>query len=149
MNNAADVKQFLINLVKMTSSPVYAACYEIAAYIELNPSQRDLTIGGLRAALKRSPQDDNILIQAAFTLAAHPFQAFEVRYRLYDEEISNVLEELETSKYLEAKSVGHFIDVEGNIIPIKELDSRVFPYFINKLEYNIESKPSFLMRVKL
>ncbi|WP_051369015.1 hypothetical protein [Psychromonas arctica] len=131
MNNVAQVKELLEKLVRSTDSPVYAVCDQIVSYLEHHPQQRNLTIGGLRAALNRSDQDDNVLIQSAFTLVSHPFQALEVRYKLYDKEIEDVLEELNHSTYMQAVSEQHFIDDEGNDIAIDDLNARVFPYFIN------------------
>ena len=131
MNNAAQIKELLEELVRATGSPVYAVCDKIVSYLEHNPQQRNLTIGGLRAALNHSDQDDNVLIQSAFTLVAHPFQALDVRYKLYDEHIKDVLEELDHSTYMQAVSEQHFIDDDGNDIAIEDLNARIFPYFIN------------------
>lgn len=136
MNNVARVKEVLENLVKSTDSPVYAVCEKILSYLERNPRQSNLTVGGLRAALNKSIADDNILIQAAFSLTAHPLQVLEVRYKLYDKSISNVLEELTHSTYMTAISEKYFIDDDGNHIAFEELNTRVFPYFINKLIVN-------------
>ncbi|KFE38446.1 hypothetical protein AXW60_12395 [Yersinia ruckeri] len=146
MKNVAYVRKMLEKLLEATSSPVYAVCIEIAAYIELHPKQRDLTIGGLRVALKRVVQEDNVLIEAAFTLTAYPFQALEVRYKLYDERISRVLEELDHSTYMIAKSEGYFIDDDGNTIYLDELHSRIFPYFINSLNNDVERGFKTVMR---
>ncbi|MFI3276671.1 hypothetical protein [Vibrio sp.] len=110
------------------------------SYLEHNTQQRNLTIGGLRAALKRSAQDDNVLIQSAFTLVGYPFQALEVRYKLYDEQIEDVLEELDHPTYMQAISEQHFIDDDGNDIAIDDLNARVFPYFINLFKQD-ESVP--------
>tara|TARA_R110002049_G_scaffold139621_2_gene300349 strand:+ start:512 stop:955 length:444 start_codon:yes stop_codon:yes gene_type:complete len=131
MNDTAQVKNLLKELVESTGSPVYAVCVQIVWYLEHNPQQRNLTIGGLRAALKRTTQEDNVLIEGAFALASHPFQALEVRYKLYDEQIEDVLEELNHSTYMQAISEQHFIDNDGNDIAIDDLNSRIFPYFIN------------------
>lgn len=140
MNNAAQVKKLLEELVKSTDSSVYAVCDQIVSYLEHNTQQRNLTIGGLRAALKRSAQDDNVLIQSAFTLVGYPFQALEVRYKLYDEQIEDVLEELDHPTYMQAISEQHFIDDDGNDIAIDDLNARVFPYFINLFKQD-ESVP--------
>ncbi|EGQ9327737.1 hypothetical protein O2V13_004351 [Vibrio parahaemolyticus] len=133
MNDVARVRQLLTGLVKSTDSPVYAVCQEIVSYLEGNPTQHYLTVGGIRAALKRSEKNDADLIQAAFTLTAYPFQVLEVRYKLYDETISKVLEEITHHTYMQALSDKQFIDDEGNVIALEELNSRIFPYFINKL----------------
>lgn len=131
MNNAAQIKELLEELVRSTGSPVYAVCGQIVSYLEHHSQQRNLTIGGLRAALNRSDQEDNVLIQSAFTLVGHPFQALEVRYKLYDEQIEHVLEELDHSTYMQAISEQNFIDDDGNDIAIDDLNARIFPYFIN------------------
>lgn len=136
MKNVANVREILEKLVKSTASPVYAVCSDITAYLERNPKQHDLTIGGLRAALDRSVEGDNLLIQAAFTLTGHPFNTLDVRYKLYDELILDVLQEIDHPTYIHAKSIGNFIDDDGNDIPIEELDARIFPYFINMLNDN-------------
>jgi len=133
MKNVANVQEMLEELVKSTASPVYAVCSDITAYLERNPKQYNLTIGGLRAALERSAEDDNLLIQAAFTLTGHPFNTLEVRYKLYDELTIDVVQEIDHPTYIHAKSVGNFIDEDGNDIPVEELDARVFPCFINVL----------------
>lgn len=133
MKNVAHVQEMLDKLVKLTDSPVYAVCSDITAYLERNPNQHNLTIGGLRAALERSVKDDNVLIQAAFTLTGHPFNTLEVRYKLYDELMLDVQQEIDHPTYIHAKSVGNFIDEDGNDISVEELDARVFPYFINVL----------------
>ncbi|MBX9044221.1 hypothetical protein HCG99_11590 [Enterobacter ludwigii] len=142
MKNVANVQEMLEKLVKSTHSPVYAVCSDITAYLERNPKQHNLTIGGLRAALDRSVEDDNLLIQAAFTLTGHPFKTLEVRYKLYDELIVDVLQEIDHPTYIHAKSVGNFIDEDGNDITVEELDSRIFPYFINVL-HDVENLNSF------
>ncbi|PHM24816.1 hypothetical protein [Xenorhabdus budapestensis] len=141
MNNVGQVRGLLAELVESTASPVYVACDQIALYLEQHPQQLNLTIGGLRAALDRSERDDNVLIQAAFALTAHPFQALEVRYKLYDVTISDVIEELNHSAYLAALSEGHFIDDDGNDIALEELNSRVFPYFVNLFQDNVIAEP--------
>ena len=139
MNNVTEIRQLLESLVKSDDSPVYATCNKIAIYLENHPNQRNLTIGGLRAALKRSNEDDQTLIQAAFTLTAYPFNALEVRYQLYDDLISDVSEELDYSTYMKAISEGHYIDEEGNDIDIEEFNSRAFPYFINHLQSDADT----------
>jgi hypothetical protein len=140
MNTVTEVRKLLEKLVKSTDSPVYAVCDEIASYLENHPQQQDLTIGGLKAALKDYDRNDSVLIQAAFALTAHPFNALEVRYRLYDESISDVIEELNHSTYMNAVSEGHLIDHDGNDIGIEELHARAFPYFINQLQNNAITK---------
>ncbi|MBO1632290.1 hypothetical protein ACX1F1_17480 [Yersinia pseudotuberculosis] len=146
MNNVGQVRELLAELVRSTASPVYAACDKIVSYLEQHSQQRNLTIGGLRAALEWSESDDNVLIQAAFALTAHPFQALEVRYKLYDTTISDVLEELDHPTYLAALSEGHFTDDDGNYMAFEELNSRVFPYFVSLLKDNIIAKPHVMMR---
>lgn len=146
MNNVGQVRELLAELVKSTTSPVYATCDQIASYLEQYPQQHNLTIGGLRAALDRSECDDNVLVQAAFTLTAHPFQALEVRYKLYDVTISDVIEELDHPTYLVALSEGHFIDNDGNDIALEELNSRVFPYFVNLFKINVITEPHVTVR---
>lgn len=146
MNNLGQVRELLAELVKSTASPVYMACDKIASYLEQHPQQRNLTVGGLRAALNWSERDDNVLIQAAFTLTAHPFQALEVHYKLYDVTISDVIEELDHPTYLAALSEGHFIDDEGNDIVLEELNSRIFPYFVNLLQNDVFTEPHVTMR---
>lgn len=138
MNDVAHVRKLLEELVESTASPVYAACQEIISYLWDNPTQHNLTVGGIRAALKRSEKNDADLIQAAFALTAHPFQVLEVRYKLYDETISEVLEEITHHTYMQALSDGQFIDDEGNVLTLEELNSRIFPYFINELRVNSE-----------
>ena len=145
MNNVDRVRELLKELVKSTDSSVYAVCYEIVSYLVHSPMQRDLTVGGLRAALNKSYTDDNILIQAAFALTAHPLQALEVRYKLYDESVSDVLEELTHSTYMTAIHEGHFIDDDGNDIALDELNSRVFPYFINNFQVDADVKANPVM----
>lgn len=140
MNNIAQIRHILAELVGATSSPVYILCDEIVLYLELHPKQCNLTIGGLRAALKRSDQEDNLLIQSAFTLVGHPFQALDVSYKLYDENIEDVLEELDQATYMKATEEGHFIDNEGNDITIDGLNSRIFPYFVNRFQHNDDSQ---------
>lgn len=148
MNNVAHVRELLERLVESTDSPIYVTCNEIISYLERNPTQRNLTVGGLRAALKKPFSEDNILIQAAFALTAFPFQALEVRYKLYDVSISDVLEELTHSTYMVAISDGAFIDDEGNNISLDELNSRVFPYFINKFQIDAYANPHAMMETK-
>lgn len=133
MKNVANVREMLEKLVEATASPVYGVCYDITAYLERNPKQYELTIGGLRAALNRSVEGDGLLIQAAFTLSGHPFNTLEVRYKLFDESIDDVLQEIDHNTYMHAKSIGKFIDKDCNDIPIEELNFRIFPYFINVL----------------
>ncbi|EPO7647280.1 TPA: hypothetical protein ACX38P_001601 [Klebsiella pneumoniae] len=145
MKNVANVREMLEKLVEATASPVYDVCYDITAYLERNPKQYDLTIGGLRAALNRSVESDYLLIQAAFTLSAHPFNTLEVRYKLFDKSINFVLQEIDHNTYMHAKSIGNFIDKEGNDIPIEEFDFRIFPYFINAL-YDTENLNSYSKR---
>ncbi|EGR0694851.1 hypothetical protein EX461_03395 [Vibrio parahaemolyticus] len=139
MMNAARVRVLLKDLVDSTDSPIYPICDEIITYLIEHPMQQDLTVGGLRAALRKREATDNHLIQAAFTLTAHPLSALEVRYRLYDERISEATEELTHSDYMVALSNGHFIDDDGNFIELEELNRRIFPYFINRLDYNTEA----------
>ena len=140
MNKVTEVKILLEELVKATGSPVYAVCNEIACYLENYPQQCNLTIGGLRAALNSPVSNDFVLIQAAFALTADPFKALEVRYKLYDEYILDVLEELDHSTYMNVVSEGHFIDDDGNDITIEEFHSRAFPYFINQFSNDADPK---------
>jgi hypothetical protein len=141
MNNVAAVKELLAKLVESTSSPVYVVCKDIVLYLDKHPKQRNLTIGGLRAALKRTVSDDSVLIQAAFALTAYPFLALNVRYKLYDERIEDVIDELDHPTYMGAIADGRFIDYDGNELDIEELSSRAFPYFINQLKEDAVTKP--------
>jgi hypothetical protein len=137
MNNAVQVKQRLIELVESTSSPVYIVCSEIFSYLVRHPKHSNLTIIEIRDALDMTSSDDNVLIQAAFALTSHPFQALDVRYRLCDENFEYVIEELDHSAYMRALTDGYFIDNHDNRLVTKEFCSRVFPYFINLCpEYN-------------
>lgn len=133
MNNVNRVKQLLSELTKADASPLYAVCQQITVYIEDHPSQVNLTIGGLRAAFSRAPDGDDLLIRAAFTLSLHPFQALQVRYRLYDEALNEVIQEMVHAEYMIAMSREEFVDDEGNEIALSELHRRTFPYFINML----------------
>lgn len=140
MDNITEVKNILNGLIESTKSPVYSTCIKIVLYLENHPQQQDLTIMGLRAALDEKEGFDNLLIKAAFTLSAHPFKALEVRYKLYDEDIRDVLDDLDQSTYVKAVSEREFVDSRGNEIHIDELNSRVFPYFINL--FHTSSTPS-------
>ena len=137
MSNITQIRARLAELVSTTQSPIYAVCDEIASYLERNPRQNNLTIGGLRAALTRTSADDALLIQAAYTLTAKPFDALEVRYKLYDDTITDVIEELGHHAYMIALNEQEYIDNDGNIIKLEELNSRVFPYFVNRLQLPI------------
>lgn len=123
--------------MKDTASPLYAVCKEITIYLERNPYQDILTIGGLRVALRRNPENDELLIRAAFTLALHPFNVLQVRYRLYDEELTDVIQEMEHAEYMDASTHDDFVDVEGNEISLSELHRRTFPYFVNMFRAGI------------
>lgn len=139
MNNVAQVKKLLSELAKSDKSSIYAICHQITVYIERHPRQINLTIGGLRAALQRTADGDDLLIRAAFTLSLHPFQALKVRYRLYDENLSEVIQEMEHPDYMVAVSQEEFVDSEGNQITLSDLHRRTFPYFVNMFE--AESDP--------
>ncbi|MDN3404202.1 hypothetical protein [Pseudoalteromonas sp. APC 3218] len=139
MNDAAQVIEQLEELVKSTNSPVYAVCTQIVSYLRHNPNQRNLTIGGLRAALDRNSNEDKALIEGAFTLVSYPFQVLEVRYKLYDEQKNDVLEELNHPTYMQAISAKEFIDDDGNNLSIDDLNARVYPYFINLINDEGES----------
>jgi len=144
MNNVAQVKKLLSELAKSDTSSLYAVCHQITDYIERHPRQINLTIGGLRAALQRTADGDDLLIHAAFTLSLHPFQALQVRYRLYDENLSEVIQEMEHPDYMVAVSQDEFVDSEGNQITLSDLHRRTFPYFVNmfKAEPDPESAAS-------
>ena len=144
MNNVAQVKKLLSELAKSDTSSLYAVCHQITVYIERHPRQINLTIGGLRAALQRTADGDDLLIRAAFTLSLHPFQALKVRYRLYDENLSEVIQEMEHPDYMVAVSQEEFVDSEGNQITLSDLHRRTFPYFVNmfKAEPDPESAAS-------
>ena len=144
MNNVAQVKKLLSELAKSDTSSLYAVCHQIAVYIERHPKQINLTIGGLRAALQRTADGDDLLIRAAFPLSLHPFQALKVRYRLYDENLSEVIQEMEHPDYMVAVSQEEFVDSEGNQISLSDLHRRTFPYFVNmfKAEPDPESTAS-------
>lgn len=139
MNDAAKVIEQLEELAKSTDSPVYAVCTQIVSYLKHNPNQRNLTIGGLRAALQRNFKEDKVLIEGAFTLVSYPFQVLEVRYKLYDEQKNDVLEELNHSTYMKAISAQSFIDDDGNSLSIDDLNARIYPYFINLIKSEGES----------
>ncbi|NIH21659.1 hypothetical protein HBM99_04715 [Providencia heimbachae] len=148
MNNVTQIRELLVDLVKSTELPVYDMCSQIICYLGQCPRQRNLTIGGLRAALNKSDSNDDILIQAAFTLAAHPFLVLEVRYKLYDAVIEDVIDELDNPTYLTALSEGYFIDEEGNNVSLEDLNSRVFPYFVNLLQDCEIPEPHIIVRSK-
>tara|TARA_Y100000588_G_scaffold369224_1_gene437993 strand:- start:790 stop:1236 length:447 start_codon:yes stop_codon:yes gene_type:complete len=134
MSNITQIRALLADLVSTTQSPIYAVCDAIASYLEQNPRQNNLTIGGLRAALNRGPSGDGELIQAAYALTANPFDALEVRYKLYDDSITDVIEELDQHTYMMALNEQQYIDDDGNTLKLEELNSRVFPYFVNRLQ---------------
>ena len=140
MNNVAQVKKLLSEMAKSDNSSLYAVCYQMTVYIETHPRQINLTIGGLRAALQRSAEGDDLLIRAAFTLSVYPFQALQVRYRLYDEKLSEVIQEIEHHDYMIAISKKEFIDVEGNEITLGDHHRRTFPYFVNMLSADSHSE---------
>ena len=142
MDKIARVKQLLSELTTTNASPLYAVCHDITVYIEHHPRQIVLTIGGLRAALQRSTDGDELLIRAAFTLSFHPFQALRVRYKLYDEKLSEVIQEMDHSDYMVAVSGEEFVDREGNEIPLNDLHRRTFPYFINTVSYTHLTLPT-------
>lgn len=131
MNNVTRVKQLLSELNRDTATPLYATCQQITAYLEQHPAQDILTIGGLRVALRLAPESDELLIRAAFTLAFHPFYALQVHYRLYDEKLTDVIQEMEHAEYMDAIARDDFVDTEGNEIALSELHRRTFPYFVN------------------
>ncbi|MBE4045903.1 hypothetical protein HJ124_07975 [Vibrio parahaemolyticus] len=133
MSNVTQIRALLAELVLTTQSPIYAVCDAIASYLEQNPRQNNLTIGGLRAALNRAPSGDIELIQAAYALTASPFNVLEVRYKLYDDSITDVIEELDQHTYMMALNEQRYIDDDGNTLKLEELNSRVFPYFVNRL----------------
>ncbi|MFW8632244.1 hypothetical protein [Vibrio natriegens] len=134
MSNVTQIRALLAELVSTTQSPIYAVCDAIVSYLEQNPRQNNLTIGGLRAALNRAPSGDSELIQAAYALTANPFDALEVRYKLYDDSITDVIEELDQHTYMVALNEQQYIDDAGNMLGLEELNSRVFPYFVNRLQ---------------
>lgn len=142
MSNVTQIRSLLAELVSTTQSPIYAVCDDIASYLEQNPRQNNLTIGGLRAALNRTPSGDSELIQAAYALTANPFDALEVRYKLYDDNIMDVIEELDQHTYMVALNEQQYIDDDGNILKLEELNSRVFPYFVNRLQ--VPTNPLYL-----
>jgi hypothetical protein len=133
MNNVTRVKRLLSELIEDAPSPLYTACQQITLYLEQHPFEDELTIGGLRVALRRTPENDEVLIRAAFTLSFHPFYVLQVRYRLFDEKISKVVQKLEHAAYMDASTRDDFVDVEGNDITPSELQRRTFPYFVNLL----------------
>lgn len=134
MNDVTQIRELLAELMSTTRSPIYAVCDAIASYLEQNPRQNNLTIGGLRAALNRAPSGDSELIQAAYALTAKPFDTLEVKYKLYDDSITDVIEELDQHTYMVALNEQQYIDGDGNTLRLEELNSRVFPYFVNRLQ---------------
>lgn len=137
MNHVTRVKELLSELMRDTASPLYAACQQITEYLEQHPTQNELTIGGLRVALRRNQKGDEVLIRAAFTLAFHPFDVLQVRYRLYDDTLTKVVQDLEHARYMVALTRDDFVDVEGNEIALSELQRRTFPYFVNLFRADI------------
>lgn len=131
MNNIAIVRRLLEELVISTGSPVYSVCIEVISYLENNPKQNILTVGGLKIALSKITDEDNLLIQAAFVLTAYPFDVLDVRYKLYDTTLQRVIDDLDHATYMVALSEKKFIDSDGEIVALDELLSRSFPYFIN------------------
>ncbi|MFQ2171739.1 hypothetical protein ACK345_01010 [Aeromonas rivipollensis] len=131
MKTVAEIRKLLNELIEVTSSPVYMLGIEILEHLEACPQQKYITVGGLRAALSRKIDDDSLLIQAAFTLTSYPFEALVVRYKLYDEDLYDVLEEFDHITYMKVISDGRFIDSEGDEYHIDTFQSRTYPYFIN------------------
>lgn len=131
MKTVAEIRKLLNELIEVTSSPVYMLGIEILEHLEACPQQKYITVGGLRAALSRKIDDDGLLIQAAFTLTSYPFEALVVRYKLYDEDLYDVLEEFDHLTYMKVISDGCFIDSEGDEYHIDTFQSRTYPYFIN------------------
>ncbi|HAT8515212.1 TPA: hypothetical protein I7181_16075 [Vibrio vulnificus] len=130
-NSLQNAKTRLIELEEMTHSPVFAMSKRIVEYLEEQDKQDRLTIGGLRAALSTSRSDDNVLIEAAFTLTFYPFEVLDVQYRLYDDTLTEMIEIIDKHEYARALSDGEFY-FEGELIDADNFHSRVFPVFINQ-----------------
>lgn len=126
-----EVKMRLIELGKLTSSPVFAMSSKIVEYLEIQNQQNRLTIGGLRAALSTNRDDDGMLAEAAFVLTTYPFEVLDVQYRLYDASFSEVIDVIDKSEYAQALSDGGYY-LDGELIEGEEFQSRIFPVFLNQ-----------------
>jgi len=145
MKTVAEIRKLLNELIEATSSPVYMLGIEILGHIEACPQQKNITVGGLRAALSRKVDDDALLIQAAFTLTSYPFEVLVVRYKFYDEDLYDVLAEFDHQTYMKAITDGSFIDSEGDEYHIDIFQSRTYPYFINNFAKKRERR-NIIMR---
>lgn len=131
MNKLSEIKAKLDSLSEFNTE-IFHICQDIVAYLELHPKQVNLTIGGMKAVI--ATNDEKAIIQAAFTLTLHPFCILDVRYRLYDEALEEVIQELDQESYSRALQDEFFVDENGYEIPFEELNKRLFPYFINLVE---------------
>ncbi|MEZ9422164.1 hypothetical protein AB4186_01700 [Vibrio lentus] len=133
-----EILEKLEELEKITESPEFAVSIKIVKFLTDNPNQLDLTIVGMRSALKMPPELDQDIVKAAFLLSAYPFEIFEPKYRLYDADFNDIVEVLNHSDYMSATRSNIYIDDEGEEIEGEEFQSRVFPYFVNQCSASIE-----------
>lgn len=110
--------------------------HRLVHYLNTHPDQRELSVGGLCAALqlheKRVPQ----LIQAAFALASTQRSMLEVHYKLYDPLMNEVLEDVSQSEYEQSVAEGCFIDLDGYEVTREEFVRRARPCFVHRITPN-------------
>ncbi|HIF6108287.1 TPA: hypothetical protein ACX3HW_001911 [Vibrio parahaemolyticus] len=125
--------QKLIKYDKSEDPAVYEVCIKLINHLN-NSNEHKLTIVGIRNSLQLNPENDPSIIKAAMLLSSQSFDCFDVYFKLYDESLCNVIEELDTYRYLEAISNDELVDGDGNTID--NFQDRLFPYFVYK-EYGV------------
>jgi len=119
----------LIKNDKPAETEIYNICKRIIKHVH-NSNEHKLTIVGLRRVLNLTKRQDSQIAKAAMLLSSQSFDYFDVYFKLYDETLDYVIEELDTYKYLEAVESNELIDNEGN--SIENFQDRLFPYFVYK-----------------
>ncbi len=132
MSTLTDVRTKLHELVSSTNSPVFRMSLNIVDYLSCNPNKRDLSLIGLRNHLQVTPEHDAAIFQAGLVLSSYPYEVLDIKYNLVDENLSEVIQTLDAATYSKALSAGFFIDDDGETLSLVDMNSRMFPYFVNR-----------------
>ncbi|ELA9310781.1 MULTISPECIES: hypothetical protein [Vibrio harveyi group] len=127
-----DIQAKLHELVSSTDSPVFRMSLNIVDYLSHNPNKRDLSLVGLRTQLKARPEQDAAIFEAGIVLSSYPFEVLDIKYKLVDENLTDVIQIIDSYAYSRALSQGFFIDDDGETLSLIEMNNRIFPYFINR-----------------
>ncbi|TOH44301.1 hypothetical protein CGI79_25130, partial [Vibrio parahaemolyticus] len=67
------------------------------------------------------PEQDAAIFEAGIVLSSYPFEVLDIKYKLVDENLTDVIQIIDSYAYSRALSQGFFIDDDGETLSLIEM----------------------------